>query len=437
MKRSVLFLGLGLLSATSVFAQQWDLRHCIEQAVANNVQIQQQEKNVESKEIALNTARSSRLPSVQASMSQSFSFGRGLTSNNTYTNRNTMNTGADLGASVPIYTGGQITHSIRSGKLNLSAAIVELSKAREDLSVQVASAYLEVLYQQSLARIAAQQCELAEAQLRRVELLYETGKVAESNVAEARATVASDNLQLTQAQNSHQLALLSLSQLLELPSPEGFTIIQPEVPDPADILLQSPEEIYQQAIGLKPVIEAGRLRVEDAKEGVAAARSGYKPSLSLNAGLSTNYYKVMDMPAPTFQDQVKDNFSKYIGLSLSVPIFDRNSTRNRVRTAKIQHESQELAFEQIQKDLFKEIQQAYYNAVAAQSQCLSSKAAEESAQTAFQLVTLKYENGKATATEYQESKIRLQRAQSDLAYARYTFLFRQKILDFYRGVSIE
>lgn len=415
----------------------WSLERCITHAVTHNLQIRQQEKTVESQQIALNTAQSSRLPSLQASLSQSFSFGRGLTIDNTYTNRNTMNSGGDLSASVPIYTGGQITHNIRSNRLELNAALADLERARQDLSVQVASSYLEVLYQQSLLDIARQQTELSQAQVRRMELLLENGKTAETNVAEARSTHASDLLQLTQAQNAYQLALLTLSQLLELPTPDGFSIETPDVPLPQDVLLESPDEIYLQAVGQKPVVEASRLRVEEAKEGIATARSGHLPQLSLNAGLSTNYYKVMDLPAATFSDQLRDNFSKYVGVNLSIPIFDRNSTRNRVRTARVQYEGRQLALEQVQKDLFKEIQQAYYNALAAQSQCISSEAAQAAAQTAFELVTSKYENGKATATEYQESKLRLQRAQADHAYARYTFLFRQKILDFYRGIDIK
>lgn len=426
-----------LLASHAAWAQEtWSLERCIEHAVAHNIQIKQQEKNVESQQIALSTAQSSRLPSLQAGVSQSFSFGRGLTIDNTYTNRNTMNSGADLSTSIPLYTGGQITHSIRTSKLELNAAMADLERARQDLSVQVASGYLEVLYQQSLAEIARQQVELSQAQVRRMELLLANGKIAETNVAEARATLASDQMQLTQAQNSYQLSLLTLSQLLELPSPEGFVIEAPTLPLPQDVLLEEPESIYMQALGQKPVVEASRLRVEEAREGIATARSGYLPQLSLSAGLSTNYYKVMDFEAAPFGDQLRDNFSKYVGLNLSVPIFDRNSTRNRVKTARVQYEGRQLALEQVQKDLYKEIQQAYYNAVAAQSQCISSQAAEAAARTAFELVTSKYENGKATATEYQESKLRLQRAQSDMSYARYTFLFRQKILDFYRGVAI-
>ncbi len=233
------------------------------------------------------------------------------------------------------------------------------------------------------------------------------------------------------------LALLDLSQLLELPTPDGFDIQQPEAGDPSAVLPTAPDIIYSEALGIKPQILASKLGVQSAEKSVKIAQAGFYPTVYFSGGMGSSYYKTSGFEAASFGKQMDDNFNQYLGLSVSIPIFNRFATRNAVRTARLQVAAQQLQLDETKKTLYKEIQQAYYNALAAQKQCVSSDAARESSQTAFDLMQKKYENGKATATEYQESKTNLQKAEATALQSRYTFLFRQKILDFYRGRSLE
>jgi len=437
MRHIIYMIGLLLAVPASSQTREWNLRECIDYAIEHNISIKQQENNVKNQEVSLSTAKNSRLPNLQASASESLGFGRGLTSNNTYANRNTQSTSFNLGSDVPIYTGGQITNQIRQNKLNLQAALADLEKAKENISMQVASAYLEAVYQKDLVTVAERQKELSEAQARRVELLFQNGKVSETELAEANSHVAADELSLTQQQNSCMLALLDLSQLLELPTPEEFDIQRPEVNDPATVILTAPDVIYAEALNIKPQIQAGKLNVLSAERGVRIAQSGHYPSVHFSAGMGSNYYKTSGFKADPFSKQMDDNFNQSLGVSLSVPIFNRFATRNAVRQARLQVTSQQMQLEETKKALYKEIQQAYYNALAAQKQCISSNAALQSCQTAFNLMQKKYENGKSTATEYQESKTALQKAESTALQSRYTFLFRQKIIEFYRGRPLE
>jgi outer membrane protein len=437
MRHIIYMIGLLLAVPASSQTREWNLRECIDYAIEHNISIKQQENNVKNQEVSLSTAKNSRLPNLQASASESLGFGRGLTSNNTYANRNTQSTSFNLGSDVPIYTGGQITNQIRQNKLNLQAALADLEKAKENISMQVASAYLEAVYQKDLVTVAERQKELSEAQARRVELLFQNGKVSETELAEANSHVAADELSLTQQQNSCMLALLDLSQLLELPTPEEFDIQRPEVNDPATVILTAPDVIYAEALNIKPQIQAGKLNVLSAERGVRIAQAGHYPSVHFSAGMGSNYYKTSGFKADPFSKQMDDNFNQSLGVSLSVPIFNRFATRNAVRQARLQVTSQQMQLEETKKALYKEIQQAYYNALAAQKQCISSNAALQSCQTAFNLMQKKYENGKSTATEYQESKTALQKAESTALQSRYTFLFRQKIIEFYRGRPLE
>ena len=434
MKHIIYIIG-AFFSLTASAQEQWSLRRCIDYAIEHNISIKQQENNVKNQEINLSTAKNSRLPNLDASASENIGFGRGLTMDNTYANRNTQSTSFSLNTSVPLITGGQIPNQIKQSRLNLQAALAELDRAKENVSMQVVSAYLEAVYQKDLVAVAERQKALSLAQAHRVELLFQNGKVSETELAEARAHVAADELSLTQQQNSSMLALLDLSQLLELPTPDGFDIQSPEAPDPTAVLLTAPDLIYSEALGIKPQIQAGKFNVESAERGVKIAQAGYYPSVYFSGGMGSSYYKTSGFEAASFGKQLDDNFNQYLGLSVSIPIFNRFATRNAVRTARLQVAAQQLQLDETKKTLYKEIQQAYYNALAAQKQCISSEAARESSQTAFDLMQRKYENGKATATEYQESKTNLQKAEATALQSRYTFLFRQKILDFYRGVA--
>ncbi|MBQ9476528.1 MAG: TolC family protein [Bacteroidales bacterium] len=414
----------------------WSLQDCIQYALDNNIQVRQSELAVQQREIELNTARNARLPGVSASGSQNFSFGRGLTADNTYANTNTTNTSFSLGADLPIFQGFQINNQIALGQLNLEAATADLEKARDDIRVAVAKGYVQILYNQEILAVAQNQVEVDAAQLDRLEQLMANGKASTAEVAAQRATLAQSRLSETQAQGNLSLSLLDLSQLLELPSPDGFSVLAPDIQALGIGALMNPEDIYAEAVGVKPTILAEEIRLGNAERNIALAKGGYYPSLSLSGGLGTNYYTSSGREAAAFGEQLKNNFSQYIGLSLRIPIFSRFSTRNQVRSAQLNYHNQLLSLENAKKTLYKEIQTAYYNAVNSQSKYASSEEAALSAQQAFDLTREKYENGKANITEYNESKNRYLRAESDFLQARYEYLYQSRLLDFYRGAEI-
>ena len=414
----------------------WSLQDCIQYALDNNIQVRQSELAVQQREIDLNSALNARLPGVSASGSQNFSFGRGLTADNTYANTNTTNTSFNLGADLPIFQGFQINNQIAQGRLNLEAATVDLEKARDDIRVAVAKAYVQILYCREILAVAQNQVEVDQVQLDRLENMMANGKASTAEVAAQRATLAQSELSETQAQGNLSLALLDLSQLLELPSPEGFDVMAPDMEALSVGALMSPEAIYAEAVGVKPSIRAEEIRLGTAERSIALAKGAYYPSLSLSGGLGSNYYTSSGREAAAFGEQLKNNFSQYVGLSLRVPIFSRFTTRNQVRSAQLNYHNQLLTLENAKKSLYKEIQTAYYNALTSQSKYASSEEAARSARQAFDLTREKYENGKANITEYNESKSRFLRAESDFLQARYEYLYQSRLLDFYRGAEI-
>lgn len=437
-KQYITFVTIAVLSAGPAMAQkQWNLKQCIEYAIEHNLTIKQQEAAKDESTVDLNTAKWSRLPDLNGSASHSFNFGRSLQMDNTYQQLNTQNTGLNLSTSIPLFTGMQIPNQIALSKLNLKAAVEDLNKAKEDISIQVTSAYLQVLFNEELAKVAHEQVALSEEMLKQKTAFFKVGKASEAELYEAKSRAAQDQLSAVQADNEYRLALLDLSQLLELPSPEDFSIVAPSIDEGKDFcILSSPADIYSEALLIKPSIKAAQYRVEGAQKSIRIAQSGYYPQLSLGAGIATSYYNVSGRENGNFGSQLRDNFSQYIGLSLNIPIFNRFSTRNQVRKARIQQTTLNWQLEDAKKALYKEIQQAYYNAVNAESKFESSRTADEAAKASFNLMKEKYANGKATSTEFNEARTNWLKAVSDRIQAKYDYLFRTKILDFYKGVPL-
>ena len=372
---------------------------------------------------------------MSASASENFSFGRGLTADNTYSNTNTTSTGVSLGASVPVFQGLRINNSIKHDELNLKAVTADFQKAREDVSVAVAQAYVQILYNMELLDVARNQVSIDSLQVERLSAMELSGKASKVQVAQQKAALGQSRLSETQAANSLRLSLLDLSQLLELPNPEGFSIVRPSV-SVDGLLLSNPEDIYAQAVARKPSIQAEQFRLDATEYSIRNAKGARLPSLMASGGLGTNHYTMSSHSSDPFADQIKNNFSQYLGLSLSIPIFSGFQTRNQIRSAELSRTNQMLQLENSKKSLYKEIQQAYYNAVAAQEKFRSSLDADASAKESYELVLAKYENGKANITEFNEARDSFLESESNLARARYEFLFSAKLLDFYRGQKL-
>lgn len=425
---------------TEQAAQAWSLRQCISYALEHNITVKQQDVTRQQREIDLSTAKNSRLPDLNGSASQNWSFGRGLTSENTYSNTNTSSTSFSLGTSVPLFSGLKIPRTIELNKLNLEAATADMEKARNDISVQVAQAYVQILYDMEMCDVAQRQISIDSLQVVRLKEMYRNGKASGVDVAQQEATLAQSRLTYTQADNDCRLAVLALTQLLELPSPEGFAIIRPNagVIDPsAGAVPPSPDEIYQEAITFKPEIKAELYRLKSTEMNIKIAQSALLPTLSLNAGIGSNYYKTSGFKAESFGRQMRNNFSQYIGLSLNVPIFNRFATRNSIRSAKLERETQQLQLDNVRKNLYKEIQQAYYNTIAARAKYESSMEASRSNKAAFDLMSAKYEYGKANITEFNEAKNNWLKAESDLVIAKYEYVYDTSLIDFYRGKELD
>lgn len=425
-----------MLTFLGANAQKWTLRQCIEYALEHNITLKQRENSNKQRELDISNAKNSRLPDLNFGAGENLSFGRGLTKDNTYTNNSTTSTDFSLSTSVPLLTGMRIPNQIKLSKLNLSAAVADLEKAKNDISTNVAQYYIQVIYNRELADIAKRQVCIDSMQVERLRIMMENGKASQVDVSQQESALAQSRLTLTNAQNDVSISLLNLSQMLELPSPEGFDIAIPTLEDsnlPSLDASLNPDAIFAEAMNIKPEIAAEQIRLQGAEYAIKIAKADLYPTLSLRGGIGSNYYETSGFKSDGFGSQIKNNFSQSIGLNLSVPIFNRFQTKNNIKRAELDFYNQQLTLDNAKKALYKEIQQVYYNALSAKSRYESSLFAVKSSDAAFSLIQSKYENGKANITEFNESKNNVLKAQSDLVNAKYNYVYEIGLIGFYRN----
>lgn len=423
--------------------KQWSLEECIRYAIENNIDLKQKELERQNQEVTLHTSKYSWLPNLNASINENFGFGRSESKDGLIVDRNSANTSASIQLSMPIFDGFKIPNDIAARKLDLKASIETLNKAKEDLSINVASYYLQVLYNKEMLKIAELQVALSSEQVTKTEALYNAGKVPESQLYDMKAQLAKDEVTLTESRNNVKLALLDLTQALELERDgENFDVLEPEAGDAVEQYMSSiipPDQVYDYAVGVKPQVKEQEYLLESQKKMLKVAQAGYYPKLNFSAGYSNGYYHNFgdgDYNNAPFSDQLKNNGQKSIGFSLSIPIFNRFQVRNSVRSARIAIHNRELLMENSKKILYKEIQQAYYNATAAQEKYVSSDKSVDASKIAFSYAEDRYGAGKSTVFEYSEAKTKYAQSLAEQTQAKYNFIFRAKILDFYHGTPI-
>ncbi|MDR3219171.1 MAG: TolC family protein [Dysgonamonadaceae bacterium] len=421
---------------------RWTLEECIRYALEHNITIKQLELQKKSSEVDLNTAQNSRLPNLSSSLGQNWNFGRTQIQSGLYENQSQSNTSFSISSSVPLFTGFRIPNEIARNELDLKAAVQNLEKAKEDLALNIASLFLQVLFNKELLKINEEQLALSRYQVERTKELVRYEKVPAAQMSDIEAQVANEEVSVIQADNNLKLALLDLKQSLELEQSLEFDILTPELGDVITdnmASIQAPQAVFESAVQTKPAIKAQEFRVESAEKTLKIAESGYYPNLNLSLGYGTNYFfqYSSDNVNKTLSDQLKNNGGEYIGFSLSIPIFNRFSVRNQVRNARINIENQQWTLENTKKTLFKEIQTAYQNALAAQEKYKASGKAIKAASESFSSASARYESGKSSVFEFNEAKTRLIKSQSEEIQAKYDYIFRTKILDFYNGIPIK
>ncbi|WP_320110540.1 TolC family protein [Draconibacterium orientale] len=437
-----LFLGI-VLSAGALNLQaqnEWDLQTCFDYAIENNLQVKRQEINTRYNETLVKQAKDDKLPNLNGQVSNDFSFGRSLTYDNTYDNINSSSVAGGLNTSMTLFNGMTLSNTVKMRELDLQATMADLQKTKDDIMLSIAAEYLEILFAQEVQLVAEATIEVTKQQIERTRQLVDAGSAARGALLEIEAQLAREELDLVNAQNRVQLAYLNLFQLLELPMAESFTIAKPLLPEiQANLTMINAYDVFSTAINVRPEIKAAQLRVQSAMKQLEIARGNRYPSLSFGANYYNQYnnqYKDFEGVRIDLGEQLKNNSRSSLGLTLSIPIFNRFQVKNNISNSELQIADYEYQLQQSRNVLRRDIEQVYTNALAAFNRYISTDKAVTSMKEAFRYTEEKFNVGMINSVEYNQSKTNLTNAQSDLIQAKYEYIFRTKILDFYNGVPI-
>lgn len=422
----------------SASARQWTLEQCIEYAVQNNLSLKKRAIDLQQSNIQLNTSKNSWLPEVRAELGEQLSFGNynastgSMDARKSDDNRDLSYATGSLSASINLFNGFKVMNSIKADQFNLDAATADLEQARKDISIQVATQYLQCLYHKGVSEVARLQVELSRSLLERTVRMVEEGKRPLSEQKEFEATLAEDCYTLSESEGNYKLAMLALAQFLNIPADQDFEIC--EVAD-YPIMTQPADSIYENALNSWPAIIAAKAKIEESKYRVKIARSDFYPVLSLGGSLKTFNVNMFNqnLGFGNFGEQFfSNNPNQVIGLQLSVPIFNRMQTRNNVRKAEATLQRQKVELEECNLNLLKEIQTAYANAEIAKEKETAALKSAEAAHVSFIFEQERYESGRGSVYDIQQARQKYFKASQNAVQSKYEYLIRQRILEFYQ-----
>jgi outer membrane protein len=445
---SIIFLSVqGLL-----FSQQkvWSLEECVKYAIDNNIQIKQQALQTRLQENTLEQSKLNLLPTLNGQATHNYSFNRTLDQTTyQYVDQNGQSNQFYLGGSMNLFNGLQNYNTIRRNKYQLLASELDLQRIKDNISLNVALAYLQILLNNELVSTTTGQLQITKQQIQKTRKMYDAGSVAKGNLLQIESQAAGEELQLINLENQRDISYLNLTQMLELKSPEGFKIVIPLINvDTSTIISGKVEDIFMQAQGSRPEIKSAEMNLNATELDLKIAKGGRSPRLSMNHSVSTMYSnirkKMLSIDPVTgpvygeypFPEQFNDNMNYGLGFSLNVPILNGWQVNKNISNSKLNIENSQYALEGEKKQLYKNIQQAYADAVAALKKYTASIKAVASMEESFRYTEQKFNVGMVTPVDYSAAKTQLLNAQSDMSQAKYEFIFKTKVLDFYKGLPI-
>ncbi|MBR5189597.1 MAG: TolC family protein [Paludibacteraceae bacterium] len=434
--KKILIILLCIVNYALCIAQGWTLDSCISYAQQQSYSVIRANMAVKNAEIAERSARLAMTPSVNAGIGENLSFGLVEGVNNVRENRTQSTTSFNASVSMPLFTGLRITNQIKRTGAELQAALAEVESAKESVELNVISYYLQALYYREMQKVQQQQLLLSEQLLARTQLLVAEGRQSESELYEVEAQVAQNRQQLTDAENSYRLALVDLCQLINYKEVEKFVSEMSDLSYSFDLsensyILPTPDFVFTQALTRRPSIEAQRSKIASAEFAIKETKAEYYPQLTLNASWGTGYYHMFNANNLAFGNQFLNNGSEVIGLSLNIPIYNRLQVRHAVKRQQIALDEARLTEQELTDRLYKDIQSAYYNAFAAKDKYEAAEKSREAGVKALEYAVTKYELGRLSAYEYNEAQTRLYRTEAELTQAKYEYLLRIRILEFY------
>lgn len=425
----VLLLAAAALQVNGQEKELWSLADCIDYALKNNITVKDAELVMDNSEITLKKSQWSRLPNLSGSASQNLSNGTSIDPiTSDYVSQQIHSTSFGLSSQVTLYQGSKLSQQIKQNKQLVDQNALYVQEARNNIELSITQAYLQALYNKESIGVAENDLAISEQELDNAKVKFEAGSIPERDVVDAESQVASGRYNVINAKNNYTQQLLTLKQLLELNPEQEFDIRDTDLEATEAVLVPSKMDVYNEALANRPEIKSSELNVDISQRDLGIARSSYLPTLSLSGSLGTGYTNTQDM---SFADQLDLNFNQRLGLSLSIPIFDKLSTHYSIQSAKISVERAKLQNTTAQKELFRSVELAWQNAISAQDQLLAAEAAETAARSSYDLAQKQHELGGLSTFDLAVAQNTLTNAVQNQMQAKYLSILYGKLLEFY------
>lgn len=467
---SLLFLLSGLVFVFAQDNKAWTLEECIQYAMEHNIQIKQQVLSVELSEQNVLESKAALLPSINGNASHGYNWGRTIDRfTNTFATERVQFNNFYLSSGVSVFNGFRMLNTIKKNQLEMMASRYDVDKMRDDIGLSLATAYLGILFSEEQLTNIRGQVDITRQQVARTRQLVDAGTLARGALLTIEAQYATEEKQLIDAENLVDINYLTLTQMLDLPSRQGFSIVHPELKMPErTALLEQADDIYHYALEHQPSIQSASLRLESADKDLSIARGFQAPSLAVQASWGTGYsgasqqlkdvtingmdtigYTLEATPVPVampafsytyekipFKDQIDQNNNTSLGLYLSIPIFNGFQARTTINRAKLGVLNAEYTLELEKNKLYKDIQQSYADAVAAMKRYAAAQKSLNALQESYAYTEQKFNVGMVNTVEYNDAKNKLAQSESEVLQSKYEYIFRKTILDYYLGKPI-
>lgn len=474
------FVFIGILSINAQ-TKKWSIYECIDYAIENNISLQQQVLNAELAQEDVKSAKGSFLPDLRGSASQSWNFGSSIGQNGVRISRDTRGNNFGVNTGITLFDGMRNVNTLESAKLGFESTQLQKDILQDDITINILTRYIDILAQKENLKIALDQVSITEKQISQIQEFVNAGVRAKADLLDVKAQLASDKETVVNAESTLELALLSLTELLQI-SYKDFDIQDVELNiSSVSLLYKDADEIYEKAVTTRAEIKKAQLNIESSELDIEIAKGAYYPSLTFGAGLGTSYqhsqgnrdirleidpnasnnklyFPAIDLsdpgnpviveisdprdPSPLiavnngFGEQLGNNLGYNLGFNLSIPIFNRTHTRININRNIINQKRAENNLAQEKQDLYSTVIRVYNSAKTSLNQYNASKASVEAQEEAFKNAQESFDLGVMTSFEFEQVRIRLLNAQAGFINAKYNFIFRTKALEYYTGVPL-
>ena len=418
----------------------YDLETAVQIALENNLSLKRSELNQLSNEATLLQNKGSRYPSFQTGASSGYRWGRSINPvTNLFETQRIGNINLFANSNVSIFAGGRINSSINQAQADIEAGLYNIEATKNDITLNVINLFVNVVFNREQVNIAENQLKTTKDQLARTTRLVEAGSLPLSDQLDLQAQNATNELEVINAKNSLRIAKLNLAQAMQIPFTDEFEVIEPKFEINESLMAtENPSQIYESALAIMPELKAAEKNIESAEYGVKAARGAFLPTLGIGANVFSNYVDrgIPGRELDAFTTQIENNLSQSVNLQLNIPIFSQLSNKASLQRARVQRQLAEVTEIEVKNQLRQDIESAYTSALAAQQSYSASVTRVKSLEESFRIAQQRFDLGAINSVDFQVAQANYFNAQADLLNAKYTYIFRVKVLDFYLGNPI-